>query len=168
MVRPMLDLRRKRLIFLFLGNVASGVVTIVVVFFGAVLTADSGPLPPLLVIVGVPALATTIWRSDLQLRGREPDLAKRVTWQAFWVLIAWEAIAIVLTGTFIYIAYSAMAPVPHFHKSSTLIDLIVVCAVAVPLLWFTWVRSRRMLDLLWPLPGTPQPGSESPYQQMKL
>jgi type IV secretory pathway VirB2 component (pilin) len=50
----MLDRRRKRLIFLFLGNVASRVVIVVVIFFGIVLTADSGPLGPLFVIVAVP------------------------------------------------------------------------------------------------------------------
>jgi hypothetical protein len=91
-----------------------------------------------------------------------------VAWQAFRVFIAWEAAALVAAGAFVYIAFSAMAPVPHFHKTSTLIDLTVISAIAGLVLWFTWVRSRRMLDLLWPLPGMPQPASESPYVQLKL
>ena len=165
---PMPDLRRNRLISLFLVNVASGVATVVVIFFGFLLSEKMGPLPPLVILVAVPAAAIGIWRSDFEQRGRERDLAKRVAWQAFRVLIAWEAVAIVLTGTFIFIAYSAMAPVPHSHVSAGVLFLIVISAVAASLLWFTWVRSRHMLDLLWPLPGMPQPGSESPYLQLKL
>jgi len=83
-----------------------------------------------------------------------------VAWQKFWILIAWEAVGLVLVGTLMYFAYSTMAPVAHFHKASTLIDLSVISAIAVSVLCFTWIRSRRMLDHLWPLPGTPEHGSE--------
>jgi 4-hydroxybenzoate polyprenyltransferase len=164
----MLDRRRKRLIFLFLGNVASGVVAVVVIFFGVVWTGESGPLGPLLIIVAVPAAGTSIWRADLEHRGRERDLAKRVAWQAFRVLIAWEAAALVIVGIFLFFALSAMAPIPHSHDTAGVVALILIPAVVVLALWFTWTRSRRMLDLLWPLPGMPQRGSESPHLQLKL
>jgi hypothetical protein len=108
------------------------------------------------------------WRSELERRGREHDQAKQVASQAFGVLIAWEASGITLAGVFIYIALSAMAPVPHFDNASTAIALIAISAIAVWVLWFTWVRSRRMLDLLWPLPDMPPSGSESPDLQLKL
>jgi hypothetical protein len=166
--RPMLDPRRKRQLLLFFGNAASGVVAVVVTFIGAVLTDQAGPLAPLIALVIVPALATTIWRSDLKLRGREPDLAKRVGWQVLWVLIAWDAVGIAIAGFFIFFALSAMAPVPHSHDTAGMAFLIVTPAVVLLALWFTWVRSRRMLDLLWPLPGTAQPGSEPPHWQLKL
>ena len=141
---------------------------VVVTFIGAVLTDQAGPLAPLIALVIVPALATTIWRSDLKLRGREPDLVKRVGWQVFWVLIAWDAVGIAVAGFFIFFALSAMAPVPHSHDTAGMAFLIVIPAAFALALWFTWVRSRRILDLLWPLPGTPQRGSESPYAQLNL
>ena len=62
------DLRKNRLISLFLVNVASGVVTVVVIFFGFLLSEKMGPLPPLLILAAVPAAAVGIWRSDLEQR----------------------------------------------------------------------------------------------------
>ncbi len=167
-VSPMLDRRMKRLILLFLGNVASGVVTVGVIFFGVVWTADNGPLGPLLVIVGVPAVGIQGWRIGLKRRKRDPAEAKQVARQAFWVLIAWEAVALVVVGIFVYVAFSAMAPVPHFDHWKTVVQNIAISAAVVLVLRFTWVRSRRMLDLLWPLPGMSQRGSEEPYLQLKL
>ncbi len=159
----MLDRRKIRHLLLFLGNVASGVLTVVVIFFVAVWAEDIRSFVPLLLLVAVPALGTRGWRSELERRGRERYQASQVARQAFWILIAWEAVGLVLVGTLMHFAYSAMAPVPHIHKTSTPIDLSVISAIAVSVLWFTWVRSRRMLDLLWPLPGMPQRGSESLY-----
>jgi len=164
----MLDPRRKRQVLLFLGNVATGIVTVVVTFLGLMWSDKKGPLAPVLAFVFAPALAITIWRSDLVMRGRERDLAKRVVWQVFWILIAWDGVLIAFMGFFLFFAFSAMAPVPHSHDTAGMAFLIVVPAAFVLALWFTWVRSRRILDLLWPLPGTAQPGSESPYLQMKL
>ena len=164
----MLDPRKKRQLLLFFGNAASGLVAVVVTSFGVVLTQEGGPLAPLIALVIVPALATTIWRSDLVMRGRDRDLAKRVAWQVLWVIIAWDAVAIALAGFFIFFAFSAMAPVPHSHDTAGVLALIVVSAAFALAAWFTWVRSRRILDLLWPLPGMPQRDSESPYLQMKL
>src|SRR5712692_6428643 len=109
----MLDRRRTRQLLIFLGNVVSGVVALVAIFFGVVYTVDSGPAGPLLVIVGVPAVGILGWRIGLDLRVRDQAKVKQVAWQAFRVLIAWEAAALVVTGIFIYVAFSAMAPVPH-------------------------------------------------------
>jgi hypothetical protein len=157
---PMFDPRRTRQFLIFLGNAASGVVAVVVTFFGVILTDKAGPLAPVLALVMVPALATSIWRSDLKLRGREPDLTKRVGWQVFWVLIAWDAVGIALAGFFVFFALSAMAPVPHSHDTAGVLALIVISVAFVLALWFTRVRSRRMVDLLWPLPGMPERGAE--------
>jgi hypothetical protein len=67
------DRRRTRQLLLFLGNVASGVVTVVVIFFGVVWAEDIRSFVPLLLIlVAVPALATRGWRTELERRGREP------------------------------------------------------------------------------------------------
>jgi hypothetical protein len=163
------DRRRTRQLLLFLGNVASGVVTVVVIFFGVVWAEDIRSFVPLLLIlVAVPALATRGWRTELERRDRERDQATLVAWQAFRVLIAWEAIGIVLAETLMYFAYSAMAPVPHFHKTSTPIDLMVISAVVGLPLWFTWVRSRRILDLLWPTAEGARRSSQVPYLQLKL
>jgi 4-hydroxybenzoate polyprenyltransferase len=164
----MLDPRKKRQHLLFLVNAASGVVTVVVIFFGVVFTGEHEPFLSLLILVAVPAAGISIWRADLEHRGRERDLAKRVAWQAFRALIAWEAVALVVTGFFVFFATSAMAPVPHSHDTAGMAFVIVTPAVVLLALWFTWVRSRRMLDLLWPLPGTAQSGSEPPYWQLKL
>jgi hypothetical protein len=166
-VRHMLDRRRKRLIFPFLGNVASGVVTVVVIFFGVVWTGESGPLGPVLIFVAVPALGISGWRFGLERSGRERDQAKRVAWQAFWVLIVWEAVALVLVGIFLFFAISAMAPVPHSHDTAGVVVLIVIPAVVVLALWFTWARSRLMLDLLWPTPESVLRSFEGPYLQLK-
>ena len=163
---PMFDRRRTRQLLIFLGNVVSGVVALVAIFFGVVYTVDSGPAGPLLVIVGVPAVGILGWRIGLDLRVRDQAKVKQVAWQAFRVLIAWEAAALVVTGIFIYVAFSAMAPVPH--NTGEVLDLLLISAVVALALWFTWMKSRRMVDLLWPLPGTAQQGSESPYLQMKL
>jgi hypothetical protein len=65
-------------------------------------------------------------------------------------------------------AFSAMAPVPHSHNTAGAIALIVIPTLAVLVIWFTWVMSRRMLDVLWPLPGMPQRDSESTDLHMKL
>jgi magnesium-transporting ATPase (P-type) len=164
----MLDPRRKRQLLLFLGNAASGIVTVVVTFLGLMWSDKKGPLAPILAFAFAPALAITIWRSDLIMRGRERDLAKRVVWQVFWILIAWEGVLIAFMGFFLFFAFSAMAPVPHSHDTAGVLALIVIPVAFVLALWFTWVRSRRMLDLLWPQPGMAQRGSESPYQQLKL
>jgi hypothetical protein len=159
----MLDRRRTRQRLLFLGNVLSGVVTVFVAFFCVAWADEIRSFVPLLILVAVPALGTRGWRSGLERRSRERGLVKRVAWQAFWVLIAWEAVGVVLVGTLLYFAYSAMAPVPHFDNTSVPIALIVISALVVLVVWFTWVKSRRMLDLLWPVPGMPERGSESPY-----
>jgi hypothetical protein len=164
----MLDHRRARQRLLFLGNVASGVATVLVTCFGVGWADKIRSFVPLLLLVAVPALGTRGWRSELKRRGREPDQAELVAWQALWVLIAWEAVGIVLVETLMYFAYSAMAPVPHFDNTSVPIALTAISAMVVLALWFTWVRSRRMLDLLWPLPGMAERGSESPYLQLKL
>jgi hypothetical protein len=164
----MVDPRRKRLIFLFLGNVASGVVALVVIFFGIVSTGESGPLGPLFVILAVPAVGTQGWRIGLERWERDQAKVKQAAWQACWVLIAWEVAALVATGIFVYVALSAMAPVPHFDHWKSVLDLILISAAVALALWFTWVRSRRMLDLLSPLPGMPEPGSESPYVKLNL
>jgi hypothetical protein len=87
-----------------------------------------------------------------------------VAWQVFWVLIAWEAVPIVSVGTVIVVAYVG-------NVSTRSVDSIIILTfstLAALALWFTWVKSRRMVDLLWPLPGMPQRGSESPYSQLKL
>jgi hypothetical protein len=94
------------------------------------------------------------------MRGRERDLAKRVVWQVFWILIAWDGVLIAFMGFFLFFAFSAMAPVPHSHDTAGMAFLIVVPAVFVLALWFTWVRSRRILDFLWPVPGMPEGGAE--------
>ena len=154
------DPRKKRQQLLFLGNVASGVVAVVVTFIGAILTDQAGPLAPLIALVIVPALATTIWRSDLKLRGREPDLAKQVSRQVLWVLIVWDAVGIAVAGFFVFFALSAMAPVPHSHDTAGVLALIVISAAFASALWFTWVRSRRIVDLLWPPPVMPEGGAE--------
>jgi hypothetical protein len=137
---PMSDRRTTQQLRIFLGNAASGVVAVVVTVFGVILTEKAGPLAPVLALVMVPALATSIWYSDLKLLGREPDLAKRVGWQVFWVLIAWDAVGIALAGFFVFFAFSAMAPVPHSHDTAGVLALSVVPAAFVLALWFTWVR----------------------------
>jgi hypothetical protein len=164
----MVDPRRKRLIFLLLGNMASGVVALVVIFFGIVSTGESGPIGPLFGILAVPAVGTQGWRIGLERWERDQAKVKQAAWQACWVLIAWEVAALVATGIFIYVALSAMAPVPHFDHWKSVLDLILISAAVALALWFTWVRSRRMLDLLSPLPGMPEPGSESPYVKLNL
>jgi hypothetical protein len=78
----------------------------------------------------------------------------------FWILIAWDGVLITFMGFFLFFAFSAMAPVPHSHDTAGMAFLIVVPAAFVLALWFTWVRSRRMLDLLWPPPVMPEGGAE--------
>jgi hypothetical protein len=168
MAMPMLDRRRTRQVFLFLGNMAFGILTGVVTFFGLVWIWDSGSFAALFLLIAVPALGLRGWRAGVERRGREREQAARVAWQAFWVLIAWEAVAVVLSAFFFFIAFSAMAPVPHSHNTAGVIALIVILTLAVLVMWFTWVMSRRMLDLLWPLPGMPQRDSESTYLPIKL
>ena len=147
----------------------SGVISAVVTFFGLMWTVDSRSVVLLFIIlIGVPALGTRVWRYALGRSGRERDQAKLVAWQAFRVLLAWETLAIVLEGFFLFFVFSAMAPVPHSHHTAGVIALITIPAITVLVIWFTWVRSRRILDLLFPLPGMPQPGSESPYLQLRL
>jgi hypothetical protein len=163
----MLDRRRTRQLLLFLGNVVSGVVTPVVAFAFIASQDDRGPLAAGLLYVVAPALTTCGWRFALERRGRERDQAKRVAWQAFWVLIAWEAVPIVFVGTVIVLALAANVS-GRDDWSSTVILILAFSAPAGLALWFTWVKSRRMVDLLWPLPGVPQRGSESPYTQLKL
>jgi hypothetical protein len=160
----MLDRRRTRQLLIFYGNVLSSVVTPVVAFAFIASQDDRGPLAAGLLYVVAPALTTCGWRFELERRGRERDQAKRVAWQAFWALIAWEAVPIVFVGTVLVLAYVG-------NVSSRSVGSIIIptfSALAALALWFTWVRSRRMVDLLWPIPGMPQRGSESPYAQLKL
>jgi hypothetical protein len=167
---PMFDRRRTRQLLLFLGNVVSGVVTPVVTFAVVAWSDDMDPLAVALTFVVAPTLGICGWRFVLERRGRERDQAKRVAWQAFWVLIAWEAVPIVFVGTVIFLALTDIVTARDRPGdwSSTIITILVFSALAVLALWFTWTRSRRMVDLLWPLPGMPQRGSESPYTRLKL
>jgi hypothetical protein len=161
---PMLDRRRTRQLLIFLGNVVSGVVTIVAAFAVIASGYDEGPPAAGLIFVVAPFLGICGWLFALERRGRESDQAKRVAWQVFWVLIAWEAMPIVFVGTVLVLAYVG-------NVSSRSVGSIIIptfSALAALALWFTWVKSRRMVDLLWPLPGMPQRGSESPYAQLKL
>ena len=147
----------------------SGIVAVVVAFLGLAWTSDSKSVMPLfLILVAVPALGTRVWRYAIERRGRERDHAKRVAWQAFWVLSAWQGVALVLGGFFSFAAFSAMGPVPHSHGVAAVVALIVIPGLGALVIWFTWVRSRRMVDLLFPLPGRPPNRSEPPYLQLKL
>jgi hypothetical protein len=103
----------------------------------------------------LPALGFGAWTFGLEQRGRQRDLAKRVAREVLWVLIAWEAFATVFLGCFLWAAYAAMAPVPHQHKTAEVLFLILLFAMGAIIFWFTSVRSRRMLDLLWPAGGRP-------------
>jgi high-affinity Fe2+/Pb2+ permease len=163
----MLDRRRTRQqLLIFLGNVVSGVVTPVVAFAFIASQDDDGPLAAGLLYVVAPALTTCGWRFELERRGRERDQAKRVAWQVFWVLIAWEVVPIAAVGITLFLIFTVLS---RSGVSSTFDGLVIVFFVLVVLaLWFTWVKSRRMADLLWPQPGMPQRGSESPYAQLKL
>ena len=168
-MNPVPDRRRTRQFLLFLANVASGVVAAVATFFSVAWTVDGGALVLLLVPIAFPAVGRLAWRSSLEARDRPRDQAAQVAGQAFRILIAWEAaMGLVPLGFFVFFAFSAMAPVPHTHDTAAVVAGIVILATAVLVIWFTWTRSRRMLDLLWPLPGVPQAGSESPYTQLKL
>jgi hypothetical protein len=161
----MLDRRRTRQLLIFFGNVVSGVVTPVVAFAVIASQDDRGPLAAGLLFVVAPALTTCGWRFELVRRGRERDQAKRVAWQAFWALIAWEAVPIVFVGTVIVLA---LADIVTGRSGDSIIFILTFSALAGLALWFTWMKSRRMADLLWPQPGMPQRGSESPYAQLKL
>jgi len=161
----MLDRRRTRQLLLFLGNVVSGVVTVVVAFAVIAGSDEKDPAAPILIFAVALALTTCGWRFGLERRGRESDLAKRVAWQAGRALIAWEAVPIVFVGIIIILA---LTNVVTGRDGSTNIAILVFSALAGLALWFTWRKTRRMVDLLWPLPGMPQHGSESPYLQLKL
>jgi len=102
------------------------------------------------------------------MRGRDRDLAKRVARQVLWVITTWDTVAIAVAGFFIFFASSAMAPVSHSHDTAGVLAVIVISGAFALALLFTWVRPRRILDLLWPLPRMPQRDSESPSLQMKL
>ena len=163
---PMFDRRRTRQFLIFLGNVVSGAATPVAAFAVIASQDDRGPLGAALIYVVAPVLSICGWRFALERRGRESDQANRVAWQAFWVLIAWEAVPIVLVGTIILLVLAdIVGRSPGGGADVIPMGLSVLAALA---LWFTWVKSRRMVDLLWPLPGMPQCGSESPYAQLKL
>jgi hypothetical protein len=148
----MLDRRRTRQLLLFLGNVVSGVGTVVVAFVVVAWRDDSDLLAPVLIFVVALALSTCGWRFGAERRGRERDQAKRVAWQAFWVLIAWEAVPIVFVGIMLFLASSQLTGGVNSTADEALIVIFVLVVLA---LWFTWVRSRWMLDLLWPLSGMP-------------
>jgi hypothetical protein len=164
---PMLDRRRTRQqLLIFLGNVVSGVVTPVVAFAFIASQDDDGPLAAGLLYVVAPFLGICGWLFALKRRGRESDLAKRVAWQVFWVLIAWEAVPIVFVGTVLALILTDIAGGRSDWSTTRLVLTFSVPAGLA--LWFTWVKSRRMADLLWPQPGMPQRGSESPYAQLKL
>jgi hypothetical protein len=161
---PMFDRRRTRQLLIFLGNVVSGVVTPVVSYAVIASGDDNGPPAAALLFVVGPLLGICGWRFGLERRGRESDLAKRVAWQAGRALIAWEAMPIVSVGTVVVLAYVGNVGI----RSVGSIIILTFSALAALALWFTWVKSRRMVDLLWPLPGMPQCGSESPYAQLRL
>jgi hypothetical protein len=163
----MLDRRRKRQLLIFLGNVVSGVVTVVVAFAVIAESDDKDPAAPILIYAVALALSICGWSFGLERRGRESHLAKRVARQAFWVLIAWEAVPIVFVGTVIVLGLANIVT-GRDDWSQTVILILVFSALAGLALWFTWMKSRRMVDLLWPLPGMLQGGSESPYVQLKL
>jgi hypothetical protein len=162
---PMLDRRKTRQLLLFLGNVVSGVVTPVAAFAVIASGYDGGPPAAGLMLVVAPFLGICGWLFALERRGRERDQAKRVAWQVFWVLIAWEAVPIVFVGTIIVLA---LADIVTGRSGDSIIFILTLSALAALALWFTWVKSWRMVDLLWPLPGIPHPGFESPYTQLKL
>ena len=145
----------------------SGFVTPVVAFAFIASQDDRGPLAAGLLFVVAPFLGICGWLFALERRGRERGQAKRVAWQVFWVLIAWEAVPIVSVGTVIVLALATNVS-GRDNWSSTVILILAFSAPAGLALWFTWMRSRRMVDLLWPLPGMPQLGSESPHWQLKL
>jgi hypothetical protein len=157
---PMLDRRRTRQLLIFLGNVVSGVVTPVVAFAFIASQDDDGPLAAGLLFVVAPFLGICGWLFALERRGRERDQAKRVAWQVFWVLIAWEAVPIVFVGTVIVLAYVGNMSI----RSVGSIIIPIFSAPAGLAVWFTWVKSRRMVDLLWPLPGMPERGAESSWR----
>jgi hypothetical protein len=162
----MLDRRRTRQLLLFLGNMVSGVVTVVVAFVVFALSVDQDPVAPVLIFGVAIALSTCGWRFGLQRRGRERGQAKRVAWQAFWVLIAWGAVPIAFWSIMLFFISS----VSSGSSINSVFDaaLVVIFLLVVLALWFTWVRSRRMLDLLWPTPGSARRSSEGPYLQLKL
>jgi hypothetical protein len=164
----MLNRRRTRQLLLFLGNVVSGVVTVVVAFAVIAGSDVTDPAAPILIFAVALALSTCGWRFGLERRGRASDLAKRVAWQAGRVIIAWEAVPIVFVVTLIFLALTGIVTARDRPGdwSSTIIAILVFSALVVLALWFTWVKSRRMVDLLWPLPGMPQRGSESPYLKL--
>jgi hypothetical protein len=163
----MLDRRRTRQLLIFFGNVVSGVVTIVVAFAVIAVSDDKDPAAPVLIFAVALAVTTCGWRFELERRGRESDLAKRVAWQAGRALIAWEAVPIVFVGTIIVLALADVVTGRN-DWSQTVIIILTFSVPAGLALQFTWVKSRRMADLLWPLPGVPERGSESPYTQLKL
>jgi hypothetical protein len=163
----MFDRRRARQLLIFFCNVVSGVVTVVVAFAVIASGDDNGPPAAALLFVVASVLGICGWRFALERRGRERDLAKRVARQAFWVVIAWEAVPIVFVGTVIVLVLTDILSGRN-DWSSTLSLILTFSAPAGLALWFTWMKSRRMVDLLWPLPGMPERGSESPYQQLKL
>ena len=163
----MLDRRRTRQLLLFLGNVVSGVVTVVVAFAVIAGSDEKDPAAPILIFAVALALTTCGWRFGLERRGRESDLAKRVAWQAGRALIAWEAVPIVFVGIIILLGLADVVTGRN-DWSQTVILILTFSALAGLALWFTWRKTRRMVDLLWPLPGIPQHGSESPYLQLKL
>jgi len=124
---PMFDRRRTRQLLLFLGNVVSGVVTPVVTFAVVAWSDDMDPLAVALTFVVAPTLGICGWRFVLERRGRERDQAKRVAWEAFWVLIAWEAVPIVFVGTVIFLALTDIVTARDRPGdwSSTIITILV-------------------------------------------
>jgi hypothetical protein len=162
----MLDPRRKRQLLIFLGSVVSGVVIPVVAFVALSLASgdDDGLPAAAIIFVVAPFLGTFGWSFVLERRGCERDLANRVAWQAFWVLIAWEAVPIVFVGIMFFLVFIRMVS----ERNPTVVGILLISTLVVLALWFTWVRSRRILDLLWPLPGMPERGAESPYTQLNL
>jgi hypothetical protein len=154
----MLDRRRRQQLLIFLGNVVSGVVTPVVSFAALASGDDNGPPAAALIFVVGPLLGTCGWRFALERRGRESDQARRVAWQAFWVLIAWEAVPIAFLGALLLLV---LTDILSGRQGSGSMLIATVFSVLVALaLWFTWVKSRRMADLLWPLPGMPERSAE--------
>src|SRR5258708_13685916 len=74
---PMLDRRRTRQLLIFLGNVVSGVVTIVAAFAVIASGYDEGPPSARLIFVVAPFLGICGWLFALERRWRGSGHAKR-------------------------------------------------------------------------------------------
>src|SRR5258708_24586394 len=89
---PMLDRRRTRQLLIFLGNVVSGVVTIVAAFAVIASGYDEGPPAAGLIFVVAPFLGICGWLFALERRGRLSGPAERVVGDDVFGLIARRAV----------------------------------------------------------------------------